>query len=121
MKVFTYITLRVGSSEKTVSSFLVDTVNSELKSSSIITAFRSVAHFIYSFLFEALAVMPLGKLLKGVICSTDALVLASCDVRIPSLPNLSKSHSAPLALQSEFFHKMGFQVHIFYSVLKTVQ
>ena len=67
VKVFTYITLRVGSRENTVSSFLVDTVNSELKSSSIITAFLSIAHLIYSFRLEALAVTPLGKLLKGVM------------------------------------------------------
>ncbi len=66
MKVFIYITLRIGSSEKTVSSFLVEIVNSELKSSSIITPFLSAAHLIYSYRFEALAVTPLGKLLKGV-------------------------------------------------------
>ncbi len=84
VNVFTYITLWAGSSEKTVSSFFVDTVNSELKSSSIITASLSVAHLIYSFRFDALAVIPLGKLRNGVMWSTDAFVFASCEVRIPS-------------------------------------
>ena len=101
----------MGSREKTVSSFLVETVNSDAKSSSIMIPPLVFAHRIYSLFFDALAVIPLGKLRNGVICRTDAFVRFSSDVKIPSLPSSSGSHFAPFAAYTdEIFSYDGFSI-----------
>ena len=48
-------------------------------------------------LVDALAVTPLGKLRKGVMCSTWAAVLFRATDRMPSCPRGSSSHRTPRA------------------------